>query len=182
MIEFVGFDMRSGHSLWSRRQRNEKCNGPRSRRFFRRSGLHRAPQEDREGGTEREIRCPQPVAFISRNKIKEGQADEFRKHYQGSIPPILAGKASALAQFAYENKETDEVTIIRFFADADALDRQIEGAETRSRKTYEFIEPVGIEIFGTLNPGTLEVLKKVVGPGVAVNISPHYLGGFIRQV
>jgi hypothetical protein len=124
----------------------------------------------------------QPIVFISRNKIKEGQADEFRKHYQGSIPPIMAGKTGTLAQLAYENEETAEVTIVRFFADADALDLQIEGADKRSKKTYELIEPIGVEIFGTPNPGTLEMLKKVVGPGVAVSISPHYMGGFIRHV
>jgi pimeloyl-ACP methyl ester carboxylesterase len=99
---------------------------------------------------ERGIRGPQPIVFISRNRIKEGRADEFRRHYQESVPSIMAGKANTLAQLAYENQETDEATIVRFFADADALDLQIEGAETRSRRTYEFIEPIGIEIFGTL--------------------------------
>jgi hypothetical protein len=124
----------------------------------------------------------QPIVFISRNKIREGQADEFRKHYQGSVPPIIAGKAGTLAQLAYENEETAEVTIVRFFADADALDLQIEGADERSQKTYEFIEPLSLEIFGTPNPGTLEMLRRIAGPGVTVSISPHYMGGFIRQV
>lgn len=124
----------------------------------------------------------QPIVFISRNKIREGQANEFRKHYQGSIPPMVAGKAGALVQLAYENEETTEVTIVRFFVDADALDLQIEGADKRSQKTYELIEPTSMEIFGTPNPGTLEMMKKIAGPGVAVSISPHYLGGAIRQV
>lgn len=124
----------------------------------------------------------QPIVFISRNRIKQGHTEEFRKHYQDSVPPVIAGKAGTLAQLAYENEETDEVTIVRFFADAHALDLQMEGADKRSQKTYEFIEPIGVEIFGTPNPGTLEMLKKVVGRGVAVSISPHYMGGFIRQV
>ena len=95
---------------------------------------------------------------------------------------MVAGKAGALVQLAYENEETTEVTIVRFFADADALDLQIEGADKRSQKTYELIEPISMEIFGTPNPGTLEMMKKIAGPGVAVSISPHYLGGAIRQV
>jgi hypothetical protein len=123
----------------------------------------------------------QPIVFISRNKIKEGRADEFRKHYQDSVPQVTAGKAGTLAQLAYENEETAEVTIVRFFTDADALDLQIEGADKRSQKTYEFIEPLSVEIFGTPNPGTLEMMRKIAGPGVAVSISPHYMGGFIRQ-
>jgi hypothetical protein len=63
---------------------------------------------------------------------------------------------------------------------ADALDLQIQGADERSRKTYGFIEPTGIEIFGTPNPATLNKMKKIAGSGITVSISPHYFGGFIR--
>jgi quinol monooxygenase YgiN len=122
----------------------------------------------------------EPIAFISRNKIKEGKTDEFRKHYQDSIPPVLAGKPGTLAQLAYENEETTEFTIIRLFPSADALDLQIQGADERSKKTYEYIEPIGIEIFGTPNPATLEKMKKIAGSGVVVSISPHFIDGFIR--
>ena len=38
---------------------------------------------------------PEPIVFISRNKIKEGKVDEFRKHYQDSIPPIYGMKSQA---------------------------------------------------------------------------------------
>jgi hypothetical protein len=63
---------------------------------------------------------------------------------------------------------------------ADALDLQIQGADERSRKTYGFIEPTGIENFGTPNPVTLNKMKKIAGSGITVSISPHYFGGFIR--
>jgi hypothetical protein len=122
----------------------------------------------------------QPIVFVSRNKIKEGKADKFRNHYRDSIPPILTGKPGTLAQLAYENEEATEVTIVRLFPNADALDLQIQGADERSKKTYEFIEPICIELFGTPNPSTLEKMKKIAGSGVAVMISPNYLDGFIR--
>jgi hypothetical protein len=131
---------------------------------------------------EREIRSSPPIVFISRNKIKEGRAEEFTKHYQDSATSVMAGKAHTLAQLAYVNENTAEVTILRFFADADALHLQIEGADERSKVAYELIEPTGVEVFGTPNPGTLAMLKRVVGPGVAVSVSPHYVGGFIRPV
>jgi hypothetical protein len=121
-----------------------------------------------------------PIVFISRNRFKEGKIDESRMHYQNSIPPILAGKPGTLAQLAYENEDSTEVTIVRFFPSADALDPQIQGADERSKKTYEFIEPIGIEIFGTPNPATLEKMKKIAGSGITVSISPNYTGGFIR--
>lgn len=124
----------------------------------------------------------EPIIFISRNKVKAGRNDEFRKYYQDSIPAILDSKPETFAQlgYEYENEETIEFTVVRLFPSADALDLQIQGADERSKKTYEFIEPIGIEIFGTPNPGTLEKMKKIAGSGIAVKISPSYVGGFIR--
>ena len=121
-----------------------------------------------------------PIVFINRNKIKQGKTDEFRKHYQDSVPQIKTGKPGTLAQVAYENTDGTEVIIVRLFPNADALDQQIQGADERSKKTYELIEPVSIEIFGIPNPDTLEKMKKIAGSGVAVKINPSYIGGFIR--
>lgn len=122
----------------------------------------------------------EPIVFISRNKIKEGKVDEFRKHYRDSITITMADKPGTAIQLAYEKEQATEVTIVRLFHNADALDQQIQGADERSKKTYEFIEPIDIEIFGTPNPATLEKMKKIVGSGVMVSISPHYIDGFIR--
>jgi len=122
----------------------------------------------------------EPIVFISRNKIRDGKIDEFREYYQNSLPPILAGKTGTLAQLAYENEEATEFTIVRLFPSADALDLQIQGADERSRNTYTFIEPISIEIFGTPHPATLEMMIKIAGLGVALKISPNYMGGFIR--
>jgi hypothetical protein len=122
----------------------------------------------------------EPIVFISRNKIKAGKAAEFRKHYQASIQPIMDGKPGTWAQLGYENEEGTEFTVLRLFPDADALDHQIQGADERSKKTYELIEPVGIEIFGAPNPATLEKMKKIAGSGITVSISSYYTDGFIR--
>ena len=122
----------------------------------------------------------EPIVFVSRNRIKEGKADEFRNHYQDSVPAILLSKTGTLAQLAYENDEATEVTIIRMFPNADALDLQIQGADERSKIAYTFIEPVSIEIFGIPNAATLGKMKMIAGSGVSVMISPNYLGGFLR--
>ena len=122
----------------------------------------------------------EPIVFISRNKIKAGRAEDFRKHYANSLPVTSEEKPRTLAQLTYENEQAAEVTVIRLFPDADALDLQLQGADDRSRKTYEFIEPMSIEIFGQPNPSTIERMQKIAGSGIAVNISPMYLGGFVR--
>ncbi len=124
---------------------------------------------------------PEPIVFISRNRIKEGRAEEFRQHYKDSIPAIFETKAGTLAQIGYENEGGTEFIVIRLFPDGDALDQQISGADERSRKTYEFIEPTEIEIFGKPNPATLEKMMRIAGSGILVKISPNYTGGFIRQ-
>ena len=121
-----------------------------------------------------------PIIFISRNKIKPDKLIEFRKHYQGSIQPTFDSKPNTIVQLGYENDQGTEFTVVRVFRNADALDQQIQGADERSKKTYEYIEPSAIEIFGTINPATLDKLKKIAGTGVTVSIHAGYLGGFIR--
>lgn len=123
---------------------------------------------------------PEPIVFVSRNKIKPGMNDMFRQHYQNSLASIMAAKPNTLVQVAYENEAADEVTIVRLFPDANALDQQILGANERSKKAYELIEPLSIEIFGSPNPATLEMMKKIAGAGVVISISPGYMGGFLR--
>jgi len=124
----------------------------------------------------------QPVVFISRNRIRPGKLAKFRQHYQASLPQTLENKPDTLAQLAYENEAGSEVTIVRLFPDADALDAQIQGADIRSQKTYELIEPTGIEIFGAPNPATLEKMLKIAGSGIEVRIHPYYEGGFMRFI
>lgn len=77
---------------------------------------------------------PEPVVFISRNKIREGKADEFRKHYRDSIPPILATRTDTLAQLAYENEESIEITIVRLLPSAEALDPKYKEPMNGQRK------------------------------------------------
>jgi hypothetical protein len=121
-----------------------------------------------------------PVVFISRNRIKDGKVEEIREHYQSSVQPVQEGKPNTLLQLAFKNSESTEFTVIRVFRNPDALDMQIQGADQRSKKTYEYIEPTMIEIFGTPNPSTLEKMKQIAGSGVEVKIDPDFLGGFIR--
>lgn len=121
-----------------------------------------------------------PIVFISRSRIREGKTGEFRKHYQDSIQPMFDGKPNTLAQFGYENEEGMAFIVVRVFPNADAIDQQIQGADERSKKTYVYIEPTAIEIFGTPNAATLEKMKKIAGSGITVSINPSYLGGFSR--
>jgi hypothetical protein len=121
-----------------------------------------------------------PIVFISRNLVKQGMLDEFRKHYLESIPLTKANKPDTFVQLPYVNENLTEVDIVRVFPSADALDHQLQGADKRSRIAYQFIEPTSIEIFGTPNNYAMEMMKKVAGSGIDVRVNPQFIGGFIR--
>ena len=122
----------------------------------------------------------EPVVFIIRFKIKEGKAVEFRNHYQNSIQPTFDAKPGTLSQLAFENEDATVFTVIRHFPNPDALDLHLQGADARTKKSFKFIEPYCIEIFGSPNLATLENMEKIAGSDVSVSISPNYMGGFIR--
>jgi hypothetical protein len=121
-----------------------------------------------------------PIVFISRNSIKAGMFDDFKKHYRDSVPMTQAGKPGTLLQLAYVNEAASVVDIVRVFPSAEGLDLQLQGADVRSKAAYQFIEPTRIEIYGNPNPYALEMMQKVAGSGIEVSIQPQFIGGFIR--
>ena len=122
-----------------------------------------------------------PIVFISRNRVKEGLFEDFRQHYRDSVPVTEAGKPDTLVQLAYVNEDASEVVIVRVFPNAEALDLQLQGADNRSKATYQFIEPTHVEIYGTPNPYAMQMINKVAGSGIEVSIKTQFIGGFIRS-
>ncbi len=121
-----------------------------------------------------------PIVFISRNRVKNGMFDDFRKHYRDSVPLTEVGKPGTLVQLAYVNKDATEVAIVRIFPNAEAMDLQLQGADERSKVVYKFIEPTSIEIYGMPNSYAMEMMEKVAGSGIDVSVNPQFIGGFIR--
>jgi len=60
------------------------------------------------------------------------------------------------------------------------MDIHLRGANERSKRAYEFLEPASIEIYGLPGSRTLEMLKNMTGSGISVSVNPHFIGGFIR--
>jgi len=122
-----------------------------------------------------------PIVFISRNRVKEGLLEDFINHYRESLPLTEANKPGTIAQLAYVDVDSKDLVIVRMFPDAEALDRQLQGADERSKIAYQFIEPTSVEIYGQPNEYTLEMMRKVAGAGIKVSVYPQNLGGFIRR-
>ena len=121
-----------------------------------------------------------PIVFIIRNRVKEGMLADFVRHYQLRVPPIVAGKPETLVQLAYVGEDATEVTIVRVFPSADAMDIHLQGASERSKKPYEYIEPTSVEIYGVPGQSTIELMKKIAGTGLVVSVHPRFIGGFVR--
>lgn len=121
-----------------------------------------------------------PIVFISRNRIREGKLGEFRRHYTDSVPRTKADKPGTLVQLAYVNEDGTEVDIVRLFPSAEALDRQLKGADERSKTAYLYIEPTAIEIYGTPSRFAMQMVAKVAGSGIDLVVHPQFIGGLIR--
>ena len=122
----------------------------------------------------------EPIVFISRNRVKPGTIDDFMKHYRDSVPPIEAGRPGTLVQVAYVDEDATEVVIVRLFPSADAMDLHLQGADQRSKRTYEFIEPTSVEVYGTPSQSAIEMFEKIAGSALPVSVFPRFIGGFIR--
>lgn len=122
----------------------------------------------------------EPIVFISRNRVKEGLLEDFLRLHRDSLPLAEGSKPGTVVQLAYVDGEGRDLVILRLFADADALDQQLQGADERSKSAYQFIEPASVEIYGAPNEYALEMINRVAGAGIEVRIYPRFCGGFTR--
>jgi len=122
----------------------------------------------------------EPVVFISTHRIKEGKLDDFKRLSREMTPLIEAGKPQTVFFQAYLNEEGSEVTIVHVFPDADGMDLHFQGADERSSKAYEFIQPQRFEIHGTPSDQVLSTMRQAATPGIDLILKPQPLGGFIR--
>jgi quinol monooxygenase YgiN len=122
----------------------------------------------------------QPIVFISHNKIKEGKLEALRENSQQTMQVLREQKPDTVVFLAYVSEDGGEVSFLHAFPDAEAMEIHFQGAEERSKKAYEFIEPISMEIYGTPNESVQGMLKQIAESGVEVSIDTDYLGGFLR--
>jgi quinol monooxygenase YgiN len=122
----------------------------------------------------------EPIVFISKHKIKQEKLDEFKQFFTEGMAAVEAEKPNTLFQYAYVN---DDWTIVRFVhvvADARAFEEHLIGADDRSKRAYEFIDPISMEIFGSPGDKTLEMFKQMEAAGISLILWPRNMAGFIR--
>lgn len=122
----------------------------------------------------------QPIVFISHNRIKEGAADAFREMLAQMYPILEESLPQTLAHLAYYNEEQTEVTFIHVFPDAAAMEAHMEGAASRASAAYEYIESLGLEVYGPATETGLRGLQQAAANGVPLAVVPDAIGGYLR--
>jgi len=124
---------------------------------------------------------PEPVAFISRFRVKEGRLDGFRELQDRATAALQVEKPRTLVFLTYLNGEEARVAFIHAFADADAMDLHFEGAQERAGRAYEVLEAEGWEVYGSPSEKVLNALRGAADNfGVPLTVYQDYVGGFLR--
>lgn len=121
-----------------------------------------------------------PVAFISRFRIRTGQRRAYEALAAEVTPQLQAEKPQTLVFVSYLGDD-DQLTIIHIFADADSMDRHIEGSAERSAQAMPLLIPQGWETYGAVSDAALATLQQAAADaGVPLTVHDEFVGGFVR--
>jgi hypothetical protein len=123
----------------------------------------------------------EPIVFISHFRIKEGALDEYRDMQRTATAGLEADKPQTLLFLSYLDDGGERLTIVHAFADADAMDLHVEGAEERSARAFEVLIPDGWEIYGSPSSDVVESIRSSAASfGVSFTHQPDFVAGFLR--
>lgn len=123
----------------------------------------------------------EPVAFVTRLAVREGRLEALKPAWHEAAAALDAGKPETLVFLSYLDAAGTQLTILHVFADAAAMDRHFEGSADRSRAAFEYVSPVGWEVYGRPSPSALETLREgAAAAAVALTVYPEFLSGFLH--
>jgi quinol monooxygenase YgiN len=123
----------------------------------------------------------EPIIFISHFRVKEDKLDGLKQFSQEAAKHLQAEKPRTLVFLPYLNENSTQMTIVHVFADAESMDLHFQGAEERSGRAYEYIDPDGWEIYGKPSEPVLEKMRQFASSaGVTLIVQPDRLSGFLR--
>ncbi len=124
---------------------------------------------------------PEPIFFLSHFRIKEGQLDLVRQLTSETAARLQAEKPRTVLFLSYLDADGATISFLHAFADAESMDLHVVGSDERSRAAFQYIEPLGWEVYGSPSYSALETLRQAAGSsGVALAAHPEYLAGFLR--
>jgi hypothetical protein len=96
------------------------------------------------------------------------------------LPGLEAEKPRTVFQNFYSNEAGTTVSIVHVFPDGEAMDAHMEGSEARARDAYDYLEPVGFEIYGEPTESYLSVMRDLPDADQLLRVEPSHRAGFSR--
>jgi hypothetical protein len=122
-----------------------------------------------------------PIVFISHHRIKPGKLQDLATLIRDMWANMEVEKPRTLMNLAYVNAEGTEVTFMHSFADPEAMALHWEGADDRTELAYQYIEPIGFEIYGPAGDQIVEGMRvEAAGSGATLTLGPDFVAGFLR--
>ena len=123
-----------------------------------------------------------PIVFVSHFTVRAGRADAYRRLQTTVAEELHATKPLTLAFLNYLDEADRRMTAVHVFADAAAMDAHFAGAEDRSRRAAEVLEPAGWEIYGQPSAGAVSAIRAAAASaGVPFILDTNYVAGFLRR-
>ena len=124
-----------------------------------------------------------PFIFIATNRLKPGKLDDERARVPGLVEFIQANEPQLLAFNEYADDEGTEVAVVQVHPDADSMAFHMEVVAERAATAYAQTVDMttNIQVFGTPSKAVLGLLGRQAGAGVALDVKPVHLGGFVRR-
>jgi hypothetical protein len=123
-----------------------------------------------------------PFIFIATNKLKEGKLDDERRRVPDLSDFIQENEPRLIAFNEYANQKGTEVKVVQVHPDTDSFEFHMGVVRERAEQAYaETLDATtSVHVYGSPSDGILEMLRQQAGAGVALSVTPDYLGGFSR--
>jgi hypothetical protein len=123
----------------------------------------------------------EPIMFISHHRIKPGKGEELKPLIREVWATMEVEKPRTLMNLAYLNEDQTEVTFMHAFADIEAMQLHWQGADERAQQAYQFVEPIGFEIYGSAGEQIVEGMRaEAAAGGATLTLVPEFVTGFLR--
>jgi len=114
------------------------------------------------------------------NYFTNAPLEGYKQYYRQVAEQARQNKPGTIAHIAYHNEEGTELSIIHIFTDAEAMELHMRGVDELAKKAYEYVEILSFEIIGKPTAAVLERMIQIAGSGIALNIRPQFIGGYLR--
>ena len=127
----------------------------------------------------------EPVVYLSTWRIKEGRIADYRRFFAEAVKALRGPDRDVLAFYAFANADGTEITNVHVYPDAETLDRhmailaeQMGILPATLRSVLEFMEPLGVQVYGAPSGQAASMDQGMKDSGVPFTGKEEFVGGF----